>query len=72
MFNYHLHVTEYGTHWNFFLSISAVMILSAFTASFSLQSKILTVVVIQIINQLSLYHFGLREYILDEVRVGFI
>lgn len=62
--DYQEHVTEYGVHWNFFLSLGMVVVLSSL-----IEAKAITRIVISI-NVMIVYQLGLNAGIEDFIFNG--
>ncbi|XP_061182182.1 phosphatidylinositol-glycan biosynthesis class W protein-like [Saccostrea echinata] len=61
--NYQEHVTEYGVHWNFFFTVSAVKICSSLILTFLPFNLSGPAVFVILIYQLFLTKFGMTEYL---------
>lgn len=69
-FGYQEHITEYGIHWNFFMTLAIVYL---FDAIFNIPTEYTLFVgtSILIVYQFLLSYFGINEYILHAPRVNF-
>lgn len=69
-FNYHDHVTEWGVHWNFYLTIAIIRILMVFLRSskYAMSYGLSLLVISEFIQK----EFDLKTYILHAPRVDLI
>ncbi|KAI0372573.1 hypothetical protein BV20DRAFT_1034621 [Pilatotrama ljubarskyi] len=67
------HVTEYGVHWNFFITLAIIPILQVLLHPVMVHVPIsLLGVIVAISHQLALSLGGLQDFVLDAPRVGVI
>ncbi|KAE9408960.1 hypothetical protein BT96DRAFT_962565 [Gymnopus androsaceus JB14] len=67
------HVSEYGVHWNFFITLALVPIMEVLLHPVMIYVSVTAVgIVVAIVQQLLLSKFGLSEYVLDAPRVNLI
>ncbi|KAI8996653.1 GWT1-domain-containing protein [Trametes punicea] len=67
------HVTEYGVHWNFFITLAIIPVLQVLLHPLMVHIPIsLLGVVVAISHQLALSAGGLQRFVLDAPRVGVI
>jgi len=67
------HVTEYGVHWNFFLTLAFVPVLQVLLHPIMVYLPISMIgVLVAVGQQIGLSKFGLRDYVLNAPRVNLI
>ncbi|ESK91702.1 gpi-anchored wall transfer protein 1 [Moniliophthora roreri MCA 2997] len=65
------HETEYGTHWNFFITLAMLPLMQTMLHPLMVHFSVTFIgVVIAILHQLALSKFGLQEYVLNASRVN--
>ncbi|KAI0816924.1 GWT1-domain-containing protein [Trametes gibbosa] len=67
------HVTEYGVHWNFFITLALIPVLQVILHPLMMRSPIsLLGVIVAISHQLALSMGGIQGFVLDAPRAGII
>lgn len=70
MLNYQVHLSEYGTHWNFFLSLSLIQLMSVLSGNLNIMSRVVVGGGLVVGHQWALEQLGVKQYMLDNSRQG--